>query len=45
MLELYYVKLTNMGNYKLTKPKQIFWGFLDAKNQNSLAYNYPYLSV
>ena len=46
MLELYYVKLTNMGNYKLmngdlTKPKQIFWGFLDAKNQNSLANNFP----
>ena len=51
MLELHYVKLTNMGNYMLmnygdlTKPKQFFWGFLDAKNQNSLAYNYPYLSV
>ena len=50
MLELYYVKLTNMGNYKLmhfdfygdlTKPKQILWGFLDAKNQNSLANNFP----
>ena len=26
---------------KLTKPKQIFWGFLHAKNQNSLASNFP----
>ena len=25
----------------LTKPKQILWGFLHAKNQNSLAYNFP----
>ena len=41
MLELHYVKLTNIGD--LTKPKQIFWGFLHAKNQNSLASNYPYI--
>ena len=36
MLELHYVKLTNMGNQKLMN-----FDFLHAKNQNSLASNFP----
>ena len=36
MLELYNVELTNMGNQKLMN-----FDFLHAKNQNSLASNFP----
>ena len=36
MLELHYVKLTNMGNYMLMN-----FDFLHVKNKNSLAYNFP----